>query len=351
MTLRLRLLALAAAAAVCAPLLVSSASAAPLSATGSPPATRTITVGSNPYDVAVAQNLGKAFVVNDGSVSVISLVSRRQIATFGTGGYHGQNAIALVRSNTQGYLTNNQTNSVTVIDTETHQVLRQITVGYGAVDVVKANTPQGQRAYVVTNKPASLSHPGRNELIAIDTRTSTVVKRTPLPDFAYTVAVGPGSRSIWVGSNDDGRIWQVSTATGRITKTLQPTRSGPVTGIAFSPGKKRAWVSGLGGVSAVDVKTGKTRTFVTAPKIFAGFPQLGSVAVNASGRYVFVENSVQNGQGSTSQIAAINTKTHKIAWRVATGSQSEGFALDKSRGTAYVANYDDDTVTTFSVPK
>ena len=189
------------------------------------------------------------------------------------------------------------------------------------------------------------------ELIAINTRTSAVVHRTPLPDFAYTVAVGPGSKSIWVGSNDDGRIWKVSTATGKITKTLEPTKAGPVTGIAFSPGKTKAWVSGLGGVSVIDAKTGKTKKFITAPKIFTGFPQLGSLALSSSGRYAFVENSVQNGQGSTGQIAAINTKTYKITWRVRTGSQSEGFALDKTRGIAYVANYDDDTVSYFSVPR
>ncbi len=59
-----------------------------------------------------------------------------------------------------------------------------------------------------------------------------------------------------------------------------------------------------------------------------------------------MENSVQAGPGGSSQIAAINTKTFKIAWRVTTGSQSEGFALDTSRGMAYVANYDDDTLTT-----
>ncbi|HYP44035.1 MAG TPA: YncE family protein [Propionibacteriaceae bacterium] len=347
----LRLLALAAAAAVCAPLLTGSASAAPPTATTARPNTHTITVGSNPYDVAVAQNLGKAFVVNDGSVSVISLITRRHLGTFGTGGYHGQNSIALVRSNAQAYITNNLRNDVTVVDTETHRVTRHIPVGYGAVDVVKANTPNGQRAYVLTNQPAAPPQKGHNELVAIDTRTGKVVKRTPLPNFAYTMAVGPASKSIWVGSNYDGSIWQVRTATGKITKTLKPTQSGPVTGIAFTPGQKRAWIAGLGGVTVVDTKTGKTGKFLTAPKIFGGFPALGSIALNSSGRYAFAQNSVSKGPGYTSQIAAINTKTFKISWRVNTGSRSEGFSLDKTRGTAYVADYDDDTVTYFPVPK
>ena len=53
---------------------------------------------------------------------------------------------------------------------------------------------------------AAVGKPGRNELIGIDTRTCTVVQRTALPDFACTMATGLGSSSIWVVSNDDGRI-------------------------------------------------------------------------------------------------------------------------------------------------
>ena len=349
MSLRLRTVGLAAAAAVTLPLaLTGTANAAPVAAAKAP-AVHTVGVGSNPYDVAVSQSLGKAFVVNDGSVSVVSLLTHRELAEFDTDGYHGQNAIALMQGNTQGYITNNVSNTVTVFDTETHQVTKKIAVGYGAVDVVKANTPSGQRAYVVTSQPAG---PGaRNELVAIKTSTGKVVSRTKLPAPAEAITTAPGAKSIWVGSEIDGRIWQVSTKTGKITKTLKPTNAGPVTSFTFAPGGKKVWVAGLGGVSVISAKSGAVLKFITAPKIFPGFVVPNDVVLNSSGTYAFLENSVQNGPGNLSQIAAINTKTYKVAWRVKTGSQAEGMALDKTRGVAYVANYDDDTVTYFSVPK
>ena len=144
----------AAAAAVTVSLTLAGAAAAsaaptaPLQASAAAPATHTVTVGSNPIDVAISKSLGRAFVVNDGSVSVVSLLTHRQLDEFSTGGNHGQNAIALVRGDTQGYLTNGDTNTVTVVDTETDKVVKHITVGARATDVVKANTKHGQRAYV-----------------------------------------------------------------------------------------------------------------------------------------------------------------------------------------------------------
>lgn len=124
---------------------------------------RTVSVGSNPYDVAISQKLGKAFVVLDGAVSVVSLLTQRQLDEFSTNGFHGQNSIALVRRETEGYITNYDKDTVVVFDTETHTVRRQIRVGYGAVDVTKANTPAGQRAYVAFDES--------NRLIGIQTAT------------------------------------------------------------------------------------------------------------------------------------------------------------------------------------
>lgn len=277
---------------------------------------------------------------------MVSLLTQRELAEFGTGGFQGQNSIALMRGSRQRYITNNLSTRVVVFDTETQEVIRRISVGYGAVDVVRANTPTGERAYVLRNKPAAPHGPTANELVKIETSTGAVMSRVRLTNFAYTLTTAPGGKSVWVGSNFDGTIWKVSISTGRIIGTVKVTNSGPVSSIAFAPGGKRAWISGLGGVSVVDVKTGKTIKFITAPKIFPGGPQLGTIDLNASGRYAFVENS----DPTTSQIAAVDTKTYKVSWRVRTGSQSESFALDKVRGAAYVPNYNDDTVTYFRIP-
>jgi YVTN family beta-propeller protein len=355
MSIRQRLIGAATVTAILASTaLTGPAAAAPATAapTNKPPTARTVTVGSNPYDVAIARNLGQAFVVNDGSVSVISLLTHRQIDEFGTGEGHDQNHIALVRSNTKGYITDNADNRVTVIDTETRTVAGHITVGYGATDVIKANTPKGQRAYVITAVESAPQDSGaRNQMIAINTATGKVVARTNLPAEPGSLTVSKGGTSIWVGNENDGHLWKVSTTTGKITKTLKPTKAGPVLSMTVAPGGKKLWVTGMAGVAVLNAKTGKTTRFITAPKIANGYPLLNYLAFNGSGRYAYIVNSVQNNEDGQGQVTAINTKTYKVAWRIRTGSTPLGIATDTTHRTAYVPNYDDDTLTYFPITK
>ncbi len=332
----------------------STALAAPVTAstTHKPPVVRTVTVGSNPYDVAIAQNLGRAFVVNDGSISVVSLLTHRQIDEFGTGEGHDQNHLALVRGNTQGYITDNADNRITVFDTETRKLAGHITVGYGATDVIKANTPKGQRAYVITAVESAPQHTGaRNQLIAVNTTTRKISKRTALPAEPGALAATKGGKSIWVGDENEGHLWKVSTSTGKITKTVQPTKAGPVLSMTVAPGGKKLWVTGMAGIAVLDAKTGKAIKFITAPKIASGYPLLNYLAFNGSGRYAYAVNSVQNNSNGHGQVAAINTKTYQLAWRVKTGSTPLGIGVDTKRRTAYVPNFDDDTLTYFAVPR
>lgn len=352
MSLRHRLSALAALVAVASPLLMASvpADAAPTTTARKPPVVTKKVVGSNPADVAIAQNLGRAYVVTDGGIDVVSLLTGRNLATVSLNGWHGQNAIALARGNTQGYVTNVLKDTVVVFDTENYKVIRTIKVGTGASDVVKANTPAGQRIYVVTQRSTDPSDTSVNALIAIDPATGKIVKRTKLPDWSQSIAVGPGPKTIWVADGDDdpGRIWQVSTATGKIVKTTKVP--GPAMGMAFAPGKKKLWTAGPDGVAVTDVRTGKTTKLIKTPKIFTGYSQPTGIALSGSGRYAFVANEVSNERGSHPSVAAIDTKTYKVVWRLKVDSTPAAIAVDTTRDRAYVPSYDLDTLSTFSVP-
>ena len=355
MSIRRRLIGVTTAVAIAASAALggSPALASPVTdvKTTKPPAVGTVPVGSNPYDVAIAQNLGQAFVVNDGSISVVSLLTHRQIDEFGTGEGHNPNHIALIRNNTQGYITANDDNAVTVFDTETRKITGHIPVGYGAIDVVTANTPKGQRAYVITTVESAPPHSGaRNQLITINTATGKVVSRTPLPAEPGSLTVSSGA-SLWVGDENDGTLWKMSTLTGKITETLQPTQAGPVLSVTVAPGGDKLWVTGMAGIAVLDDQTGTTLKFITAPKIAMGYPLLDYLAFNGSGRYAYVVNSVATNDNGYGQVAAINTKTYKVAWRIKTGSTPLGIATDTTHRTAYVPNYDDDTLTYFPITK
>lgn len=341
--------ALAATATATAALLAGPASvpaeAAPTAAEKpKAPRTHLIAVGSNPIDVAISQQLGKAFVVDDGGVTEISLLTQRRLSDFTTEGFHGQSGIALMRGETQAYVTNSESTKVVVFDTETHKILRRVDVGADSSDVTKANTPKGQRAYVAL--------PRANRLVSIQTSTGKIAQRIKLPHPAGTVATEPGGKQVWAGSDEASRIYRVNTTSSKI-HTIKTGPAGPPVSIAFTPNGKKAWVAGRGGVAVIDTRTGKTKKFLPIEKIFDRPVLMGFVALNGSGRYAYVENTTFPDSPPTERgsVVMIDTKTYRVLHEIPVGASPETLAIDTERDVAYVPNYNDDTVTYFDVPR
>ena len=121
--------------------------------------------------------------------------------------------------------------------------------------------------------------------------------------------------------------------------------------IAFAADGQQAWVAGAGGVAVTD-PDGNVITFLPSGSLFTtDIVNMGTVALNASGRYAFVENSTFPDAPGKGEISVVDTPTFEVVAHVATGTEPETFALDTIRGTAYVPNYADDTVTNFAIPR
>lgn len=301
-------------------------------------------VGSNPNAIAVSHRLGQAFVANDGSVSVVSLTSHQQLTEFGTGGYHGQDAITLVRHDNRGYVTNFDTKNLVEFNTHTDAVTDTVKVGTGASDIVTGKSPRGQVAYV--------GYLGRSHLTVVSTRSGTVTGKVRLPAGVQTLTTRPDGRRVWAGSTDPGKIYVVDPATDRVVRTVNAEKSGPITSIAFAPGGKRAWVAGLAGVSVIDRSTGRTVRFFPILRLFSSpGPNMGGVVLARHGRYALVENSTFPDEPRHGQVTAIDTRTGRIAWRVRTGVEPTSLALDHARNVAYTTDYADDTLTWFRVTR
>jgi DNA-binding beta-propeller fold protein YncE len=229
-----------------------------------------------------------------------------------------------------------------VFDTGTDQVTGTVAVGAGATDVVKVASPDGQQAYV--------GYLAKRHLTVVSTRSATVTGQVRLPAGVQTLTSTPGGHHVWAGSTTPGRIYVVSSSTGKRVRTVNVDRSGPVTSIAFAPGGRRAWVAGLAGVSVVDVSTGRTIRFLPILHLFTSkAPNMGAVAFSRSGRYALVENSTVPDEPRSGQVTAVNARTFRIAWRVRTGAEPLGLAVDTARDIAYTPDYADDTVTWFRV--
>ena len=311
------------------------------------PTVHTVVVGSNPGDIAVSGRRSRAFVLNDGSVSVLSLRTHRELAEVGTG-FHDQTALGLVRNGTRAYIGTFDLARMKVLNTTTLKVTDKVRVGMGATAIVAARTKAGQFAYVTLLSAQGAS--GR--VVVVRASDTKVVKRIKLPAGAQTAQTTPSGRSVWVGSAVAGRIWVVSTRRQKLVRRISVTHSGPLMSIAFTANGKRAWVAGLGGVSVVSVASGRLLAFVPLNRIFPHTSNLnaGPIALNNTGTAALVVNSTFPDTPGRGSVAVLNTRTLRVTSRIRVGTEPTGLAIDRARHTTYVSNFQDDTVSFFRTP-
>jgi DNA-binding beta-propeller fold protein YncE len=310
------------------------------------PSTRptTVTVGSNPLEIAIAPSRSEAYVLNDGSVSVVSLQTHREVAEIGTG-FHDQTAIGLVGGGTRAYIGTFDEPVLKILDTEKRTLVRSVTMGYGATGIASVKTAKGGRAYVslLTDKSVAV----------LRTSNATLLRKIHLPRGPQTVTATPNDKSVWVGSSYSGRIWKIDTTRQRVVGHVNVLKSGPVTSIVFTSDSKLAWVSGPGGISEVSVQTGKILAFVPTPRLFPHVQDLnlGEIALNKAGTALLAVNSTFPDAPAKGQLSVLDTRTLKVGRVIPLGTEPQGIALDQKRGTTYVTNYMDDTVSWFRTPR
>ena len=117
--------------------------------------TATVTVGSEPENVAVTPNGAYAYVANylNDSVSVISTGTNTVTATVAVGSHPGD--VAITPNGAYVYVTNFIGSSVSVINTATNTATTTITVGTYPEGV--AITPNGAYAYIANGGNGSVS--------------------------------------------------------------------------------------------------------------------------------------------------------------------------------------------------
>jgi YVTN family beta-propeller protein len=103
--------------------------------------------------------------------------------------------VAVTPDGARVYVANLGSDTVSVMDTHTNQVVASVPVGHFPADV--AASPDGHRAYV-TNR-------GSNSLSVIDTTTNQVIATVPVGLLPARVAVSPNGHRIYVtASAPDG---------------------------------------------------------------------------------------------------------------------------------------------------
>jgi len=257
-----------------------------------------------------------AYVANAGSnsVSVIDQTTNQVVATISVG--HNPVDVAVTPDGSAGYVANAGSNSVSVIDTTQNNVVGTVGVGFSPVNI--AIRPDGKRAYV--------ANAGGNSVSVIDTSTKALTDTIPVGHNPVNVAVTPDGSTAYVVNAGSNSVTVFDTATNKVI-TAVTVGFVPVS-IAIEPHGTRAYVANAGAnsVSVID-----TRTYTVLTAVQVGHNPV-KVAVTPDGSTVYVANAGSN------SVSVIATGSNNVAKTVTVGFNPVNIAIKPDGTRAYVAN-------------
>ncbi len=259
-----------------------------------------------------AQAAPFAYITNDNSdnVSVIDTASNTVTATVGVG--DGPFGVAVTPDGTRVYVANYGGGTVSVIRTSDNTVTATVGVGSGPVGV--AVTPDGARVYVANF--------GGNTVSVIDTSDNTVTT-VGVGAQPHGVAVTPDGARVYVANYGGNTVSVIRTSDNTVT-TVGAVGANPW-GVAVTPDGARVYVTNIGGntVSVIDTASNAVTSVVV------GATPRG-VAITPNGARVYVANL-----GGT--VSVIDTSDNTVA-TVGVGAEPLGVAVTPDGTRVYVAN-------------
>ncbi|MCV7282921.1 cadherin-like domain-containing protein [Mycolicibacterium flavescens] len=290
----------------------------------SPVVIATIDVGDRSLDVDFTPDGSRAYVTNADSntVSVIDTATTAVIATIPVGNDPWK--LAVHPSGTRVYVTNYDDYTVNVIDTATHTVTATIPVGSGAgkgADEL-AFSPDGTKLYVGSS----------NMLQVIDTATNTVVETRLLFFGPYGIAVSPDGDWVYVASWTGDYV--------RKTRTLPNGASVEIgvgnspTGVTVSPDGTRLYVANA---DSNTVSVVNTATNAVIKTIAVGSTPL-EVAISPVGTLAYVVNQFGG------SVSVIDTSTNTVIKTLKVNVVASSIAVSPDGTRAYVTDRDGGTI-------
>jgi YVTN family beta-propeller protein len=223
------------------------------------------------------------------------------------------------------YVTNETSNSVSVINTQNNRVVGPpISVGGGPFSI--AITPDGRSAYV-----ASL---GLGYVSVVDTQLGQVTGSSiPVGQYPDAIAINPDGTRAYVASMT-GTVSVINTKTRSLVGSPIPVGEQPE-GIAVTPDGGSVYVTNWisGSVSVIDTQTNE----VAGPPIdIGGHPS--AIAISPDGKDAYVANW----SGSVSVIDTMTNET--VGAPIIVGEHPAGIAITPDGKSAYVVNHFSGTV-------
>ena len=199
----------------------------------------------------------------------------------------GSHSIALTTDGNILVVVNPDSNSVSILDTETHVV--QVEVGVGVDPKTVAVDGQGRHAYVACQ--------GSDYVAVVDLATYQVVDTWNVGDRPIGVALSPNGRMLAVSELGDDIVRLIDTVSSETVGTV-PVPDRPY-GLAFTPQGTNLVITHLlrGDVTIVDLDD-LSCTFIPTWMNVAPAP---AVTINAEGTRAYLPQTMAHGLGRNTQ--------------------------------------------------
>ncbi len=275
----------------------------------------TLPTGDGPHEVAVSPDGRTAVVTNYGgqggpgsSLTIVDLATRAVTATISLGEYRRPHGAAFLGSNTLVAVTSETNQAVVIVDLERGAVTGAIpTTQRGShMIVVRADARIGFTANIPDGSVTEIDLAGRTTGRMLKVGTTT-----------EGVGVTPDGSQVWVGSNDQHKVYVVDAAAMRIIDTLDAPGLPYRIGITAN-GKFAVVPSPMADVVRIfDVATRAQLAAVAMPP---GAQPVG-VALSADSRRAYIAC-----QGNSS-VQIVDLDSGRITGTLPTGAGPDGIAV------------------------
>jgi YVTN family beta-propeller protein len=332
--------------------------AAPTPATATPQfqVVATINVGVNPFGDAMTPDGSSLWVANSGTSSTpgntVTLVNPTTYAIQGTitvGRFPED--IAFARAGSQAFVTNDDDNTVSVINTATRTVTQ--TVDLTSIPMAFPSgivaTPDSSKVFVTS--VAGQRDTSADNIAVLNSSNPanvTVGGTIHLVGSIGRPAITPDG-SLLVTGHDNGLeappgVTLIDPATNRIVNELALNEVGVVPGATITPNGRFAYVTkfsidgGTGQVWVINLATQSTAAIIPMPD-----RSVYGITASPDGRFVFATDF------SLGEVTVISTATNQIIANIPVGPNPNDVAFSPDSSKAFVTNEGNTTVSVISI--
>ncbi len=268
-----------------------------------------------------------AYVTNEegDSVSVIDRAKERVVSTIQVG--RAPQGIVVEPDTRRAFVLNGGADTVTVIDVNTHRVVHAFNLEVRARAQELAISARGQTLYVVNT--------ALNNISALDTGSFSVAATVPVGIAPAAVAVDPRATRVLVANQGSNNVTIIDAFLNRAVATVQ-VEPGPVhIAVDPNPNADRAYVASPSSalMSVLSVSSGQVvRRLNVGPGAVASLPD---VIPNR----LFVLKAPQN------RLVVFDVVLNVEIGGVPVGRSPHRIALDPDRDKLYITNREGDSVT------